>query len=183
MTDSKKNRFESSRLSDHVSTIRRGHGQIKNRTMGKHIDSEVALLEIRPRIWRQFQLASVNSLETLHDAIQDAFPRITTARHAAMSEHSSSACSKTRFVAASCLSGGYLPCISSWLERNKRREPELTFILSTPKRPARLLGDARRYSARRLTVHLACLGAGHFACDDYRQDDGGGEPADGPAAS
>ena len=41
--------------------------------MPEYLEFEVELLEIQPRIWRRFQLASVSSFETLHDAIQDAF--------------------------------------------------------------------------------------------------------------
>lgn len=41
--------------------------------MPRYLEFEVSLLEIKPRIWRRFQLVASSSFETLHDAIQDAF--------------------------------------------------------------------------------------------------------------
>lgn len=41
--------------------------------MPKYFELEVSLLEIQPRIWRRFQLASSSNFETLHGAIQDTF--------------------------------------------------------------------------------------------------------------
>ena len=41
--------------------------------MPKYVELEIELLEIHPRIWRRFQLSTLSSLETLHNAIQDAF--------------------------------------------------------------------------------------------------------------
>ena len=41
--------------------------------MPTYFGFEISVLDIQPRIWRRFQLAAASSIETLHDAIQDAF--------------------------------------------------------------------------------------------------------------
>jgi hypothetical protein len=39
----------------------------------KHLQFEVRLIGIKPRIWRRFQLAANATFQHLHNAIQDAF--------------------------------------------------------------------------------------------------------------
>jgi hypothetical protein len=41
--------------------------------MPKYYEFEIELLDIKPRIWRRFQINATSSFETLHKAIQDAF--------------------------------------------------------------------------------------------------------------